>query len=738
MSIHALVRLLLSLGLVAIALLHAAGFVRLEPLEGLENFIYDKRLVATLPGGKDPRVVVIDIDEQSLAEIGRWPWSREKIGRMVDQLFDRYEVEVLGFDVLFAEPDRSSGLSVLRELAVDQFGEDSLFQSTLERITPSLQYDRLFAESLRGRNTVMGFAASDQDGTVNRLPKPVMSADDPVIKALPLVERKGVTGNLPILQEAAASGGFFDNALVGTDGIFRRMPMIYVHDGQVYESLSLAMFRLFSGSPAIVLQVADDAGYTELEAIRFGEHGIPVDQNGAALVPYRGAYGSFNYISAADVLAGRADPELLKGTLAILGSTAAGLLDLRATPVNHVYPGVEIHANILSALLNPQGNGFKQAPGYALGYDVAMILVLGLILAFALPRLSALLAVALTAAAMAASIFASFYFWTGANLAMPSATQLVLVLSIFILQMSYSFFVEARNRRQLGRMFGQYVPPEIVDEMDSNPNADFGMEGDSRNMSVLFSDVRGFTTLSEQIKPNELTRMMNAFLTPMTGVIHHTRGTVDKYMGDAIMAFWGAPLPDENHASNAVRAGLEMIEELPKINAALEQNGWPAIKVGVGVNTGPMNVGNMGSEFRMAYTVLGDAVNLGSRLEGLTKQYGVLMIVSEYTKAQAPEYLYRELDLVRVKGKKEPVAIFEPLGRDGEVDEATVARLKRYHNALKLYRRQQWDQAEMNFASLAAEHPDELLFQVYLERIPALRADPPGKGWDAVYTHTSK
>jgi adenylate cyclase len=303
--------------------------------------------------------------------------------------------------------------------------------------------------------------------------------------------------------------------------------------------------------------------------------------------------------------------------------------------------------------------------------------------------------------------------------------------------MSYGFFIESRGKRQLAGLFGQYVPPELVDEMAKNPEA-ISMEGDSREMTVLFSDVRGFTTISEGLDPKELTQLMNEYLTPMTFVIQKHRGTIDKYMGDAIMAFWGAPIKDPDNARHALEAAMDMIAELKNVQIAFEAKGWPPIKIGVGLNTGVMTVGNMGSSFRMAYTVMGDAVNLGSRLESITKQYGVAIIVSEFTKAQVPDYLYRELDKIRVKGKDEPVTIYEPLGPADSIDQTTKDQLEQYRQAVALYIAQDWDAAEAAFNALLQADDRYLYREVYLQRIAEFRVESPGENWDGVYTWKTK
>jgi len=308
---------------------------------------------------------------------------------------------------------------------------------------------------------------------------------------------------------------------------------------------------------------------------------------------------------------------------------------------------------------------------------------------------------------------------------------------IYLVNMSYGFFVESRGKRQLTGLFGQYVPPELVNEMALNPES-INLAGENREMTVLFTDIRGFTNIAEGLDPTQLSQMMNEFLTPLTQIIHSNRGTIDKYMGDAIMAFWGAPLKDESHAQNALNAAIEMKASLVGINERFAKKGWPAIKIGIGINTGNMVVGNMGSSFRMAYTVMGDAVNLGSRLESLTKQYGVDIVVSEFVKSQTPHYVYRELDLVRVKGKDIPVAIYEPLDSKSTLTPEAIDELKLYREALRLYRQQQWDLSEIQFINLQKTYPNQQLYSLYIARIGEFRLSPPNPDWDGAFNYETK
>jgi adenylate cyclase len=315
---------------------------------------------------------------------------------------------------------------------------------------------------------------------------------------------------------------------------------------------------------------------------------------------------------------------------------------------------------------------------------------------------------------------------------------LTLIAALIIFSMAYGFFVEARGKRQITGLFGQYVPPELVDEMAKNP-ARFSMEPESREMTVLFSDVRGFTTISEGLEPKDLSSLMNEFLTTLTEVIYSHRGTIDKYMGDAIMAFWGAPVSSQDHARQGILAALAMHRKLAELQPRFESRNWPQIRIGVGLNTGRMHVGNMGSKVRLAYTVMGDAVNLASRLESLTKEYGAAIIVGETTrKLTAQDFIFRELDRVRVKGKLEPVAIYEPLGAIGQVDKRTLDELRLFNQAVKFYRGQDWDMAELQLLNLLKTAPESLLYRLYLERISLYRTTSPGKHWDGAFTFEHK
>jgi adenylate cyclase len=743
MRLQRVVRLALSALILSVLLIDTSGLYKYPFLKQLENWTYDARLNFTRLDTLDERIVIVDIDENSLAEVGRWPWGRDKLATIVENLFGLYQVDVVAFDIVFAETDESSGLRQFEQLARTTLKNNSAYQQEFERIRPSLLHDEIFADSLIGKNIVLGYYFRSnlqvaESGVTGLLPPALTKMDAQWGTRLPINQAAGYAGNLEILQASARSGGYFDNPYVDSDGVFRRVPLVQAYEGYLFASLALATTQAHLDTTGIELAIETegskgDPEYYALESINLMNYRIPVDANAAVFVPYRGRQGSFTYLPAHRVLSGKVDPARLRNKIVLIGASAPGLLDLRSTPVQNIYPGVEIHANIISGILDHR---IKHKPAWTIGYEFVLLIVIAVGMAFLLPLDSPLLAAAGTLGFAGIVLGGTFISWN-ANLILPLASPLLLIVLLFMLHMTYGFFIESRGKRQLANLFGHYIPPELVDEMSKSPE-EYSLEGENREMTVLFSDVRGFTTISEGMDPKQLTQLMNALLTPMTRVIHKNRGTIDKYMGDAIMSFWGAPLADSEHARHALYAAMEMMDELRIMQQEFRQRGWPEVNIGIGLNTGNMNVGNMGSEFRVAYTVLGDAVNLGSRLEGLTKNYGVNIIVSETTRAEIPEFLFRELDLVRVKGKNEPVAIFEPIGRNNDIDEEVTAELTAYKQALLDFRAQSLDKAELDFLNLSRLYPGRFLYQVYLERIEFYRSEPPGDDWDGVFTHTSK
>jgi len=680
-------RYVLGFSLIVLFIAHASDHFPIPFIHTLDNQIYDLRLSMTLPENVDKKVVIIDIDEKSLAEIGQWPWDRKTMSRIIENLFNIYNINVIGFDIVFAEKDENPSDKYLVNMARGPLAENKDFLTIYNQARSSLQRDEHFAKSLKDRNTVLGivFYEDDEVPEKGKLPPAIPEFTQDVIDSFAFKKAQSYTANLDILQKNALSAGFFDNPILDKDGVFRKVPLLQEYNGKIYESLALAVTRAALKDNDIKIGYAslnEDGSEKSLEWVYVGEIAIPVDEHSGVLVPYIGRQHSFEYISATDVLNKKVSKNKLENKIALFGTSAAGLLDLRTTPLEKSFPGVEVHANIIQGILDQT---IKHKPQYLLGFEILMLMVLGIILTFTLPALSPIWGSFAMGLSLISLVAIDYVSWNSWNMVLPIASSMSLVALLYILNMTYGFFVESRGKRQLTHLFGQYVPPELVDEMSKNLT-EINLDGEIRNMSVLFTDVRGFTTISENMEPKELTEFINAFLTPLTAVIHHNRGTIDKYMGDAIMAFWGAPLEDSQHARHALETGMEMQKAINKLNISFKKKGQPEIRIGVGVNTGDMNVGNKGSEFRVDYTVLGDAVNLGSRLEGLTKNYGVGMLTSDNTRHAVPEFEYRELDLVRVKGKDKPVKLFEPLGLVETIDKSTRTAIKQFHHAIKLFR----------------------------------------------------
>ncbi|MCF8208917.1 MAG: adenylate/guanylate cyclase domain-containing protein [Rhodoferax sp.] len=716
-------------------------------LQRLDDIIYDARLRASMPMTLDPRIVIVDLDEKSLAEVGRWPWGRNKLADMMQVLFDEQNVAVVGFDIVFAEEDDSSGLSKLRELAAKELRGQPGFVEKLNLLESSLDYDALFAKSLVNRPVVMGYyLTSDRDGNKSgTLPKPTLTLEDMQGRRVRATSWNGFGSNIDLLARSAPLAGHF-NSIADDDGVGRSLPLLAEFQGKYYESLTLAVFRRLAGMPAVGAGFPDEdygsANLRTLESVLLTQGdrtmAIPVDDRIAALVPFRGlggaTGGSFQYISASDVLARRVPPNSLQGKVVLVGATAPGLMDLRVTPVGQAYPGVETHANLISGLMDGR---VLAKPDFSLGYDVALLVLVGLGLALLLPRVSAPRAVLLSLLMLGVLVGINFWFFSAGGLVLPLAASVSMTFTAFAVNMSYGYFVESRSKRELANLFGTYVPPELVDEMVKDPDS-YSMKATNRELTVMFCDMRGFTKMSEHMEPIQLQELLNGVFSRLTGIIRGNRGTIDKYMGDCVMAFWGAPVETSQHASLATKSAMEMAAVIKDINDEHRARGLPEIGIGVGLNTGFMCVGDMGSDIRRSYTVIGDAVNLGSRLEGLSKAYGVDIVISETTQAVAAGYAWQELDRVRVKGKELAVAIFYPVATADRLGAEAAAELQTWTTFLQSYRDQDWDAAETWLSQLLHLKPNKYLYQLYAERVASMRLLPFDPEWDGATNFETK
>ena len=700
-------------------------------VQRIEYLAYDFRMRHTLDWrDKLPSpVVIVDIDEKSLQEEGRWPWDRSKVAKMVNKLYDHGTV-VIGFDILFSEPQQNEAEEVLQQ--VKHLGGNEIDDPELkQQLIAKFAHDRLLADSLGNGDSVLGMLLhSEGTEPKGELPPPIMQVGQHKI-AIPKVD--SYTANVPILQDAAAAGGFV-TTIRDRDGVIRRTPMLLRVGDNVYGSLSLEVAKLYLLADETKVET-EMLGDTEVvSAIKLDNLTIDTDKQGQVLVPFQGRRGSFPYLSATDILHDKVDPSLLEGSIVLVGTSALGLADLQSTAVEGVFPGVEVHANNIAGILN---HSFPTEPVWAVGANFVLLVITGIILAIIFPLVGPLHVTWISIGMMTGMIGFNLWLWVVNNMVMAIMLPLALIMGLVLISMSYGFLFEARRKKQITEMFGQYVSSDIVEEMSADPEH-YSFEGRSVEMTVLFADIRSFTSLSENLTAKQLKDLLNRYFEPMTKIIFDRQGTVDKYVGDMIMAFWGAPKDDPDQAANAVGAALKMQQQSTILSEEFKESGLPEVNIGIGLNTGIMNVGDMGSIYRRAYTVLGDNVNLGSRFEASTKFYSAKILVGEVTKEQAPDYVYQMMDFVKVKGKKKPVAVYEPLCELGAETDELRQELARYERAFKLYQDQQWDDAIAEFTELGGQFPKRALYGLYLDRCQDFRNNPPDADWDGSYIRTEK
>ena len=690
-----------------LTLAHASGWWPLPWVQRWEGQLADLRLALVQPRTLDERVVVIDIDEASMQAEGRWPWSRTRMAALVRELVERQQVAALGLDVVFAEPERAPATA---------------------RVAP----DDALARAIVGAPVVLGYYfTSDREGRRSGLLPPALAGQTPWPQ---LLHWSGYGANLPALTAAASAQGFF-NAVTDADGVVRVVPLVAGFEGALYESMGLALLRRGLGAaPLRIAPAAPPADGNRMLTLAGPTQTLvlPVGARGTVQVPYRGPGGphggSFRYIAAADVLAGQLPAASLRGRYALLGFTAPGLMDLRATPVGEAYPGVEVHANLISGALDGR---LRYRPSWALVYEVGLLLALGAVFITVLPRMGLLGAVFLGGASLAVVLALDAAAYLGAHLLLPLAGPLLFIAAALVLDLALGYGAERRARHRLAQQFASYVPPELVRQMQREPHR-YDMQARTEELTVMFCDLRGFTTLAETQSPAAMQALLREVLQRLTEVIARHHGTIDKYMGDCVMAFWGAPVRSEQHARQAVDAVLEIRAALRALNAERASDGQPALAVGIGLNTGPMAVGNMGTALRRTYTVIGDAVNLASRLEGLATTYGVDIVVSQATMQQAgaAEFAWQALDRVRVRGRRQADHIYTVRGPADVATAPLRHELAQWDEALAWWREGQVEASRARAQHLARQHPGVALYALHAQRctaaIEALHRAPDG------------
>ncbi len=726
----------------------------------------------------DPRIVVIDIDQRAQEVLGRWPFSRANFAKTLDVLHDG-GAKVVGFDITFSKPDQSA--APIRALSAElearrKRGEpvDAKLSAEVQRLAASFDADKQFATAIQRFGPVVlgnyflftdadlrGMEVSALDAYANQIaffaypPAHPLHPDAQKQEKVRMLEAFATSGLLPQGAEAnldqltsALNGDFswtgFFNAPPDADGIVRRATLVLPYgrtknpdEWDIYSSLDLMTARAYLGSPAQDMNLI--YGPQGIVEIRFGKMLLlHPDGRGQMMINYQGPASTFAHYSIVDVLQKNLPAGAFQGKIILVGATATGIGDLRGTPYGGTnYPGVEIHANVIDNILNQRflKYGFRQALA-----DGLLILFfgipLGIWMALVSPRWM-WFGVSLLLPMVAVNFWAFLHGWW-LNLLVPALTLSTNVLLVSL----YRSLFEEKEKRRVRTAFGQYLSPEVIRRLLVNPQL---VEPKKTDITVMFSDIRGFTTISEKLDAQELALFLNQYLSDMTSLVFEHHGTLDKYIGDAVMAFWGAPFEEPGHGARGCHTALKMMDRVREMQKKWEAEGKPHLDIGIGLNTGVASVGNMGSALRYGYTALGDTVNLSSRLEGLNKDYGTHILVNETTYAAAKDdgFVFRELDLIRVKGKLQPVTIYELIGRAGQnsvygTPEDAHARISLFQQARELYGMRQWAEAQKAFQIILDKWPDEGPSRTYWKRCQDYLFDEPSSGWDGVFTMTHK
>lgn len=734
----------LKIGLLATAVSILIYFTSFTPykipfIDEFDLKAYDFHLRTRGPVEPTGEVAVVAIDEKSLDALGKWPWPRTRMAELVRKL-SAMNSSVIAFDIVFSEPDESSGAAVLRKLRHEFGNSDPHLASLLKKAEAATDNDRILSKALSESPAVLGYffftgdEVSAPEGRQREkylIPSRFASVRQ-ISEAEPEFEVKeagGITKNIPVIASSTESFGYF-NITPDADGTVRWVDLVIRYGDEYYPHISIESLRRYADFPNLILNVADYG----VDSINIGEVIVPTDEHGRLLVNFRGGPKTFPHYSASDVVDGAVPREAIEGKIIIIGATAIGIYDMRVTPFSGVFPGVEILANTIDTIIS---GDFIYKPEWFYVFELLSIIIPGVLLSIVIPRVSALFTALFTLVMITAYIYASHYVFVHLKLWLTDIYPVFTIIFVASSTTLFQFVSEQRKKKEIREAFSRYVDRSVVNEIVKNPGL-LNLGGEEKVLTVLFSDVRGFTNITEKLTPQTLVKLMNDYLTPMTEVILKNGGTVDKYMGDAIMAFWGAPLPQEDHAIRACKAALEMERTLIETQKTWEKPGIPKLVSGIGLSTGRAVVGNMGSSTRFDYTVMGDVVNLGSRLEGLTKEYGVRIIVPKPTYEEVKDFfVFRELDLVKVKGKDIPIAIYELMG-----EKKAAAELKElidfFETGLKAYRAKAWVMAEEYFGHVLELKPDDGPSKAFIKRIEVLRASTLPDEWDGVFVMKTK
>ena len=714
-------------------------------LELMELKTIDLRYLARGNIKKESPVVLAVIDEKSIDREGKWIWPRSKIAELVSTLSDA-GAKVISFDIGFLEPDEKSVVKTIEAIQQNLTNIDEKNRAYLEKLKKLSDNDRLLADAIRNAKSevVLGYffqmeymqSDDNKKSTLEAQRKNIQSSRYDVIRyqsrkalSVPIIEAKVANANISAISTATGYSGFF-NMFPDKDGVVRWIPAIIDFQNEMYAPLSVMTLSAFKGTRPSVF-VAEYG----IEKIQIGDLSVPTDELGRIMINYRGDAKTFQHISVTDILRGKVPQKDFEDKLVIVGATAVGIYDMRVTPFSTVFPGVEIHANIVDSVLSKD---FLYQPTWAKIFDLLVICMTGIFLGVVLPRSGVFTGIVSLGVLFFGYIFFCQYLFSSQGWILNLVYPLLVILSIYIAITIYKYLVESRQKRFIRKAFSTYLAPTVVKQLEDSPEK-LLLGGEEREITAFFSDVQGFTSISESLTPAELVELLNEFLTEMTDIILKQKGTVDKFEGDAIIAFFGAPNELENQAETASVTCVQMQKRLRELRRKWKTEGRPELKMRIGLCTGMAVVGNMGSRNRMDYTMMGDTVNTAARLEGVNKIYGIYTLVCEKTFKKASNRVWgREIDAIRVVGKHEPVKVFQLLGKSDDIDENMLQLTGLYAKGLELYRKRRWDDAIKYFKAALKIDPEDGPSSTLLARCSAYRDTPPEEDWDGSFAMTTK
>ncbi|MBL3520920.1 adenylate/guanylate cyclase domain-containing protein [Arcobacter lanthieri] len=686
-------------------------------LDSFDNRIRDSYFLFRGEIPTSQNVVIIDIDESSIKAFGQWPWSRDKLSKIIENL-TLANISVVGMDIVFAEEDRTSPIKIAKKLNINATLED---------------YDLEFAKTIEDSPVILGYSFDLSNNN--------SSKQEPSIPAIfveknrqsnttYIIEAKGTVLNLPLLQNSAYSSGFF-NIIPDESGVIRSVPLFISFDDILYPSLALEMIRVLNDTQRVFVNY-DENGVSN---IVLDDIVIPTDRFGRMFINYRGAEKSFKYFSAKDIYENNFNIEDIDGKIALFGTSAAGLFDLRATPFESVFPGVEVHANIIDNILE---GDFIHKASYLDGVNIVLIFLLSFLVVIFITYSHFYIKPIVFFIFMFSFVVVSYKLLFNFGVAINILFPLLAIVFGAILSLIFDYFYNIRSEKAVKSKFASKVSKSVMEDILKNSSKD-EFSAKNKEVTIFFSDIRGFTNISEQLNAKDLIKFLNRYMQPMSEIIIKYQGTIDKFIGDAIMAYWNAPIDIKNHADMALKASLEQLKELETLNSELKKENLPQIDIGIGLNTGEVIVGEMGSSLRSDYTVIGDSINLGSRVESLCKYYGSKLNITNFTKDKLKdEYTLRFLDFVMVKGKNEPVEIWQVLGYK-DINYDLKDELELYHRAIDLYKNSDFLEALEIFKNLENINSkiSKKIYKIYIQRCEEFIKTPP-KNFDGVYEHSTK